>query len=53
MGIRGLVPSFPELPKGLCDSPSVEPLVGPELLRAWANGVPEVLYVIRAVWLKF
>jgi hypothetical protein len=50
MGIRGSVPGFPELPKAPYDGPSVEPLVGLELLRAWADDVPEVLYVIRAVW---
>jgi hypothetical protein len=50
MGIRGLVPGFPELPKALCDGPFVEPLVGPELPRAWANEVPEVLSVTWSIW---
>jgi hypothetical protein len=50
MGIRGLVPGFPKLPKAPYDGPSIEPLVGPELLRAWADECPEVLCPIGAVW---
>jgi hypothetical protein len=50
MGIRGLVPGFPELPKAPCDGPSIEPLVGLELPRAWTDEVPEVLCVIKLVW---
>jgi hypothetical protein len=44
MGIRGLVPGFPEPPEALGDGPSVEPLVGPELPRAWADEA------LEAVW---
>jgi hypothetical protein len=36
MGIKGFAPGFPELPKGFCDGPSAEPLVGPEPHGAWA-----------------
>jgi hypothetical protein len=34
MEIRGFAPGFPELPGGFYDGPSVELLVGPELLGA-------------------
>jgi hypothetical protein len=34
MGIRGFALGFPEPLKGFCNGPSVEPLVGPELLGA-------------------
>jgi hypothetical protein len=34
MGIRGFALSFPKPPEGFCDGPSVEPLVGLELLAA-------------------
>jgi hypothetical protein len=44
MGIRGLVPGFPEPSEALGDGPSVEPLVGLELPRAWADETP------KAVW---
>jgi hypothetical protein len=49
MGIRGFAPVFPEPPGGFCDGPSAEPLVGPELLRAWANDASEVLFTIENV----
>jgi hypothetical protein len=50
MGIRGLVLGFPELPKALYDGPSVEPLIGPELPRAWADEVSKALCVTRVIW---
>jgi hypothetical protein len=50
MEIKGLVPGFLELTKALCDGPFVEPWIGPKLVRAWADEVPEVLCVIRAIW---
>jgi hypothetical protein len=50
MGIRGLVPGFPEPPKSLCDGPSVEPLTGSELPRAQADKVSEALCIIKATW---
>jgi hypothetical protein len=34
MGIKGFALGFPEPPGGFCDGPSVEPLVGLELLGA-------------------
>jgi hypothetical protein len=49
MGIRGFDLGFPEPPGGFCDGPSVEPLVGPELLGAWANDASEVLFAIEDV----
>jgi hypothetical protein len=50
MGIRGFALGFPEPPEGFCDGPSVEPLVGPELLVAWADEASRVLYAIEAFW---
>jgi hypothetical protein len=50
MGIRGLVPGFPEPPEAPCDGPSVKPLVDPKLLRAWADEAPGVLCTVGAIW---
>jgi hypothetical protein len=49
MGIRGFAPGSPEPLEGFCDSPSIEPLVGPGLLRALADEAPKVLFAIEAV----
>jgi hypothetical protein len=48
MGIKGFAPGFPESPEGFCDGPSVEPLVGPELLAAWADEASRILYAVEA-----
>jgi hypothetical protein len=50
MGIRCFVPSFPKLPKGFCDGPSSEPLIGPELLGAWADDTSKVIAAVEDVW---
>jgi hypothetical protein len=50
MGIRGLVPGLTEPPEAPCDGPSVEPLIGPELLRACTDKAPGVLCAIGSVW---
>jgi hypothetical protein len=50
MGIRGLVPGLPEPPEAPCGGPSVEPLIGLELLRARVDEAPGVLCAIRAIW---
>jgi hypothetical protein len=50
MGIRGFAPGFPKPPRGFCDSPSVEPLVGPKLLGAWADEASGVLCAVEAFW---
>jgi hypothetical protein len=50
MGIRGFAPGFPEPPEGFCDGPSVEPLVGPELLGAWVDEASRFLFTVEAVW---
>jgi hypothetical protein len=49
MGIRGFAPGFLEPPEGFCDSPSVEPLVGLELLGAGADDASRVLFTIEDV----
>jgi hypothetical protein len=49
MGIRGFAPGFLEPPRGFYEGPSTEPLVGLELLRAWANDASEVLFIVEDV----
>jgi hypothetical protein len=50
MGTRGFAPGFPELVEGFYDGPSVEPLVGPKLLGAWADEASRVIFAVEAVW---
>jgi hypothetical protein len=48
-GIRGFAPGFLEPLKGFCGGPSVDPLVSPELLGAWADEASRVLCVVEAI----
>jgi hypothetical protein len=50
MGIRGFAPDFPKPLEGFGGGPSVEPLVGPELLGAWADEASRVLCAIEAIY---
>jgi hypothetical protein len=49
MGIRGFTPGFPEPLYGFYDGPSIEPFVGPGLLRALADKASGVLLAIKAI----